>query len=102
MNELMSVSITDNTVMFTSFPNSLRGKGSLFVTTKGHIVRSICFPVVDHTNIYVCGEDKNRDREALIFSTVEMVEDFVDGLARFCSGRGIKFSFDGKIVLGGL
>lgn len=102
MNELMSISITDNTVMFTSFPDSLRGKGLLFTTTKGSAVRSSCFPVTDHADIWVCGENKKRDREALTFSTVEMVEDFVNGLVRFCSGRGIKFSFDGKIVLGGL
>lgn len=98
----MSISITDNTVMFTSFPNSLRGKGCLFTTTKGYEVHSYCFPIPGSSIIWVCGENKKRDREVLTFSTAERVADFVDGLTRFCSDRGIKFSFDRKEVLGGL
>lgn len=102
MNELMTVSITGNTVMFTSFPDSFRAVGYLFTTTGGYEVRSSCYPELLGRVIYVCGDKKLRDRRELVFATVERVEDFVNSLERFCTSRGISFSRDGKIVLGGL
>lgn len=102
MNELMSVNVTGNTVMFTSFPDSLRAYGYLFTTTKGYEVRSSCYPEFSGRFIYVCGDNKDRDRRELNFETREQVEDFVSSLGRFCKSRGIDFSSDGKIVLGGL
>lgn len=98
----MTVSITGNTVMFTSFPDSLRANGYLFTTTKGYEVRSSCYPEFSGRVIYVCGDTKNRDRRELNFETREQVEDFVNSLEKFCKSRDISFSRDGKIVLGGL
>ena len=102
MSELMSVSVQGTTVMFTSFPDSLRSNGHLFYTLKGYDVRSSCYPELNYSVIYVCGDDKSRDKDKLKFSTVERVEDFVDGLERFCKNACISFSREGKIVLGGL
>lgn len=102
MSELMSVSVTGNTVVFTSFPDSLRGVGYLFTTPRGYQVRSSCLPELNYNCIYVCGDDMEKDSYELNFSTVEKVEDFVNSLERFCKSRGISFSREGKIVLGGL
>lgn len=102
MNELMSVGVTGNTVVFTSFPDSLRANGYLFTTPKGYEVRSSCYPDWAGRVIYVCGDEMDKDRRELNFETREIVEDFVNSLERFCKSRGISFSRDGKIVLGGL
>ena len=102
MSELMSVSVQGTTVMFTSFPDSLRLNGHLFYTLKGYEVRSSSFPELNYSTIYVCGDTKNRDKDKLKFSTVERVEDFVNSLEDFCIKNNISFSRDGKIVLGGL
>lgn len=98
----MTVSITGNTVAFISFPDSLRGKGFLFTTKKGYIVRSSCYPELFGDSIYVCGSSDNRDSRELNFKTLELVEDFVNSLEDFCLKSNISFSRDGKIVLGGL
>lgn len=101
-NEVLSVSVNVTTVVFTTFPDSLRSEGYLFTTAKGYDVRSSCYPELSGRDIYVCGDNKGRDRRELVFDTIERVEDFLNGLERFCSGKGISFSRDGKIVLGGL
>ena len=102
MNELMSVSVTGNTVVFTSFPDSLRADGFLFTTKDGYEVRSSCYPELTGLIIYVCGSEEHKDRRELNFKNIEQVEDFVNSLERFCKSRDISFSREGKIVLGGL
>lgn len=102
MNELISVLVEDTTVVFNSFPDSLRGVGFLFTTKNGKEVRSACYPELNYNCIYVCGDTKDRDKRELVFKNIEQVEDFVNSLAFFCIDRGISFSREGKIVLGGL
>lgn len=102
MSELMSVLVKDTTVMFTSFPDSVRGEGFLFTTKNRYNVRSCCHPELSGDYIYVCGSDKYKDSRELVFKNIELVEDFVNSLAFFCIDRGISFSREGKIVLGGL
>ena len=101
-DKIISLSVHDTTVMFTAFPDFLRGTYYLFTTTKGYMVYSSCSPELIGNYIYVCGKAKNCDRRELVFNTVEQTEDFVNSLERFCLDRGISFSFDGKRVLGGL
>lgn len=102
MSELMSVSVQGTTVMFTSFPDSLRGKGYLFSTRNGRRVISNCFPELLISSVYVCDSTEERDHRELNFKTIEQVEDFVNSLEDFCIKNNISFSREGKIVLGGL
>lgn len=101
--KILSLSVHDTTVMFTTFPNSLRAIGHLFYLKDRTDVRSSCYPdIPDSTTIYVCGNDKNKDSRELKFKTLKQTEDFLNSLAEFCLNRNISFSCDGKIVLGGL
>lgn len=101
-NELLSLTVNGATVVFVSFPDSLREKGFLFTTKNGYNVRSCCYPELFSDSIYVCGSNVDRDSRELNFKTLERVEDFVNSLERFCTDRDISFSREGRIVLGGL
>lgn len=101
-NEVLSLSANGRVVGFTTFPDSLRETGYICTTKNGYEVRSCCYPELSGRVIYVCGENRCRDKRELVFDTVEQVEDFLNSLEEFCLGRGISFSRDGKIVLGGL
>lgn len=103
VGEILSLSVQGKTVMFTTFPDSLRGVGHLFYLKDRTDIRSSCYPEIAGSNtIYVCGSNEAKDRRKLDFNTVEQTKDFLSSLEEFCLDRGISFSSNGRMVLGRL
>ena len=107
-NEKLSISVSDDYwLSFKSFPDSLRGMGTLgkfTVEDRAYFVKSINYPQKCYSEIYLLGAHKEDDDKKICFTYDKgILNGLINFLRSFCADKGIAFEVSAEsMVLGGL